>query len=528
MVAPPAAPSHAEPHEIGLAQTLVPDAHAPLGDAYKKTVDLPRSPAAPDAVVDVSAVMARTLLPSEVNGEALSFAATVAPAVGGPTDASFPPSFGAPPGVSVNGLAGPLPAHSPSLGAQLPSSPGSLSPGSLAGSPSLGSSQLRSTVLPRIEMVDSVPRMVHAPQLRYQEEQLLGEGGVGEVVKVRDNDIERTVALKRIKADVRSPATVLRFMEEIRTVGSLEHPNIVPIHDVGVDDQGQFFFVMKYVNGETLETIIEKLDAADPVYLKRYPFEKRVQIFTGVLEAIHYAHAQGIIHRDIKPANIMVGPYGEVVVMDWGLAKRIRGEGEVPSFGPASSAAPASVSADDRRALFKTRVGSLLGTPAYMSPEQARGQQDVDERSDVYSLSALFYELLTLRHYLPPKNNLAGMLAAVTSDPHVPMTQRPILAQGAIPAELHWYIDRGLAKDPAVRYQSVADMLSALSDRNEGNIKVQCPITMVKSGTRSWLRWVDAHPFLTMAGMSVAALLMLTGLGLGSYQIIHGLLGAHG
>jgi serine/threonine-protein kinase len=483
---------------------MLPEAAQTLGDSCTKTVDLPRGPASPDAAVDVSAVVARTLLPSEASDhDPISFAATVVPVTVG--------SAGAP-GPSSGGL---RPASS--LGVQLPTgsmgAPGSLPAGSLS-----PASQLRSTVLPRVEMVGTEPRMVHAPQLRYQEERLLGEGGVGEVVRVRDNDIERTVALKRIKADVRSPATVLRFMEEIRTVGRLEHPNIVPIHDVGVDDQGQFFFVMKYVNGETLENIIEKLAAADPDYLRRFPFEKRVQIFMGILEAIHYAHAQGIIHRDIKPANIMVGPYGEVVVMDWGLAKRIRGEGEVPTLGPASTAAPAT--SDDRRALFKTRVGSLLGTPAYMSPEQARGQNDIDERSDVYSLSVLFYELLSLRHYLPTKTTLAAMLAAVTSESYVAMTGLPTLAQGPVPAELHWIIDRGLAKDPAGRYQSVAEMIAALSDRNEGNIKVQCPITMVKSGTRSWMRFVDAHPLLVMGGMTVAVLLMLTGLGLGGYHLV--------
>jgi serine/threonine-protein kinase len=493
---------------LALAQTVVPDASSPVGDSfaatvvpetvavpvshYSKTVDLPHGAAPRDAAVDVSAVAARTLLPSEANGhDAISFAATVAPV-------SLPVS-----------------------------SAGSLSPASLSPASLSPASQLRSTVLPRVEMVGSERRMVLAPQLRYQEERLLGAGGVGEVVKVRDNDIERTVALKRIKADVRSPATVLRFMDEIRTVGRLEHPNIVPIHDVGVDEQGQYFFVMKYVNGETLEDIIEKLAQGDPVYLQQYSFEKRVQIFNGILEAIAYAHAQGIIHRDIKPANIMVGPYGEVVVMDWGLAKRIRGEGEVPSFGPASAPAPAA-SADDRRALYKTRVGSLLGTPAYMSPEQARGQNDIDERSDVYSLSALFYELLALRHYLPPQENLAGMLAAVTTEPHVMIAQLPALAQGGVPAELCWLVERGLAKDPAARYQSVSEMIRMLQARSEGHIEVRCPVTMVKSGTRWWLRWVDNNPGLMMGGLSLAVLLMLTGLGLGGYHLVMGLMAARG
>src|SRR5690606_23290345 len=132
-------------------------------------------------------------------------------------------------------------------------------------------------------------------------------------------------AVKRL-LDEDNPHAVARFIDEVRTVGSLEHPNIVPIHDVGVDEDGSLFFVMKYVEGETLASIIEKLAKGDRECHSRYNCEARLDVFTGRLRARQYAHGQGLVHRDIKPENLMIGRYGEVVVMDWGIAHAIRGQ----------------------------------------------------------------------------------------------------------------------------------------------------------------------------------------------------------
>src|SRR5262249_13795396 len=129
---------------------------------------------------------------------------------------------------------------------------------------------------------------------RYEPTKLLGAGGMGEVVLVTDHDIERKVALKRLLPEMTDPSILARFVDEIRTVGRLEHPNIVPIHDVGVDELGRYFFVMKYVEGETLESIIEKLQAGDPKYVEKYSIEVRIELFLGVLHALSYAHERGI------------------------------------------------------------------------------------------------------------------------------------------------------------------------------------------------------------------------------------------
>ena len=175
--------------------------------------------------------------------------------------------------------------------------------------------------------------------------------------------------------------------------GQLEHPGIVPVHQLGVDAQGRLFYAMKLVRGTTLGEIIKRLQAGEPVAVAKYPLGTLLTIFLKVCDAVAFAHSRGVLHRDLKPENVMVGEYGEVLVMDWGLAKVVGAEkGEarpVPTgsgrLGPASPAL--------------TLDGQILGTPAYMAPEQARGEiGSLDGRTDVYSLGAILYTLLVLRH----------------------------------------------------------------------------------------------------------------------------------
>src|SRR5690606_2195258 len=175
----------------------------------------------------------------------------------------------------------------------------------------------RTTVLPRLRHTgDGPPKLERTFAARYETLSALGEGGLGEVVLVKDNDIRRKVAMKKLKTG-QQPASVHRFVEEIRLVGELDHPNIVPVHDVGIDEDGRFYFIMKYVEGETLEELIERLRSGDPEALAAYPPEVRIHIFLEILHAVRCAHQAGIIHRDIKPANIMIGRFGEAMVMDW-------------------------------------------------------------------------------------------------------------------------------------------------------------------------------------------------------------------
>jgi len=365
----------------------------------------------------------------------------------------------------------------------------------------------RTTVLPAVELRASNVTLVHSAKTRFVPLKTLGLGGVGEVELMMDEDIQRSVAVKRLRQDRMSDEGVARFVEEIRTVGQLEHPNIVPIHDVGVDEQGRYYFMMKYVDGETLESIIQGLAAGKPEYHQRFPFNVRTQLFVSVLQAIGYAHAHGVIHRDIKPANIMVGRFGEVMVMDWGLARPIRGR-ELPGV---------PTGAPDPRGL-QTRQDTLMGTPAYMSPEQARGDNEaLDERTDIYSLSVVFHELLTLRHYLSGAETLDQVLSGVASlEPRGPREVRHP-HQKLPPAELIHFTHRGMDKDPARRFSSVAEMMAEVQDILRGRVRVQCHVTLLKRVNHEAMTLLDSYPRSTTV-VAVAAGAA------GVWALLHGML----
>lgn len=358
---------------------------------------------------------------------------------------------------------------------------------------------MRTTVLPRVEWAGPEPRVQPLERSRFEEIGLLGEGGMGEVTLARDNDIDREVAVKRLPPNC-DLNRVLRFVEEIRIVGQLEHPNIMPVHDVGVDASGRYFFVMKRLEGDTLEGVINKLAAGDATMHARFPMEKRVQLFLSVLNAMAYAHQRGFIHRDLKPANIMVGPYGEVTVMDWGLARRFTSDHpELAPELPPRAGTP-----------LQTMAGSLLGTPFYMSPEQARREnQTLDVRSDIYSLCVVFHELLHLKHYLDGRETIEAVVEGVlTAQPPLNVVS---LGKGRdqVPAELDWFLERGLRKDKTQRWQTVSEMESELQRILRGECRVQCQRTFFKRMLSESRHSVDRHPILVIVGTTGLASLVL-------------------
>ncbi len=358
-----------------------------------------------------------------------------------------------------------------------------------------------STTLPLIHWSETGVQLEPSALPRYERLDLLGSGGMGEVVRARDNDIGRDVAVKRLKAGLTHPELYARFVEEVRTIGKLDHPNIVPIHDAGLDAQG-YFFVMKHVEGESLASIIRRLDEGDAEAHARWPFERRVDVIRKVLEALRYAHAKGVLHRDIKPANILVGPLGEVFLLDWGIAKRERGAPD--------SATPAPAPGAPRP--LETTAGAVMGTPLYMSPEQARGET-ADERSDLYSLCLVFYELLTLRHpFAHLADDAAKLLAAVAKAkiPHAATRRHPEQIQP--PMDLGWLLQKGLAKDPAQRYQTADELIRRLDDRAEGKVPIQCHVTAAKRTSYEAMRLISRFPalfFLVLAAAAAAGLWQL-------------------
>jgi serine/threonine-protein kinase len=370
---------------------------------------------------------------------------------------------------------------------------------STQGGASTPAGSVRTTILPRVEISGDRPTLVHEARSRFEPLRSLGEGGAGEVTAAMDHDIGRTVAVKKIRADAKCDEMVVRFVEEIRTIGALEHPNVIPIHDVGIDEAGDYYFVMKYVDGETLESIIARLKSGDAEAHRQYGFEARVQIFRGLLEAVAFAHSRGVVHRDIKPANVMIGRFGEVLLMDWGIAKSIRGEG----VGLDDTTIEQAVQkCGDTSRFARTQIGAIIGTPIYMSPEQAQGEP-VDERSDVYSLTVLFHELLCLTHYLEGRTELNHVLSGVVSLPLQITKMKASPHQPIVPMDLRWYLKKGMEKDRMRRYQSAREMIDRLDARTDGRVPIQCHVTFTKRVNAEWTRLVERHPLVFTAAILV-------------------------
>jgi serine/threonine-protein kinase len=256
--------------------------------------------------------------------------------------------------------------------------------------------------LETIEVPDDAPDLLaRVPAERYLRKATLGAGGMGEVGLHHDRWIGRDVALKTLHAQGQGRHARRRFVREICVQGQLEHPSIVPVYDVGADAEGQVFFTMRRVRGRTLRQILERLAAEDREYVERYSRRKLLTAFVSACLAVDYAHSRGVIHRDLKPSNIMMGEFGEVYILDWGVAGELRASADAPADVPAGAAtdARAGASSDDpvgRAAASVTRTGALIGTPRYMSPEQLLGRTDeIDARSDVYALGLILFELLT-------------------------------------------------------------------------------------------------------------------------------------
>lgn len=346
----------------------------------------------------------------------------------------------------------------------------------------------RSTILPAGDAVPGGAPFLDKDRPRFEEVAEIGLGAIGQVLSARDSDIGRRVAIKRIRPDRRTDAAFARFVQEVRTVGKLDHPNIVPIHDVGREEDGSYYFVMKYVDGETLDDILERLRSGDRATHQRWSFEQRTELFLQILHAVAFAHSQGVLHRDLKPSNVMVGDHGEVQLVDWGVAKRI--------------GAPDDVHGEDEdTSIVLTRHGALVGTPRYMSPEQARGEP-ADVRSETYTLCLLFYELLSLRHYLDGMGDLGQVLDAVQNKPIENLrTMARHLHQPAVPHDLAWIVMDGLDRDPAKRYPTVAALIARLLQRRDGHVRIQCPATLQKSVLFTLAGWVDRHPVVTTVSL---------------------------
>lgn len=317
---------------------------------------------------------------------------------------------------------------------------------------------------------------------RYEFRERIGHGGMGAVFRVHDRDLDRELALKvirRTRSEV--PPTTLdrrteRFLAEARLAARLDHPGIVPVHDVGIDGQGRVFFTMRLVEGEDLRTVFRRVRAGE----KGWTPIRALEVLIKVCDTVAFAHSSGIVHRDLKPANVMIGRFGEAYVLDWGLARALR---------------PHPIA--ERRA--------VAGTPAYMAPEQAAGEA-AGFPADVYSLGAMLYELLAGGRPYEQHGN-AGfdeVLACVRAGPPADIEG---LAPKAAP-ELLAVCRRAMAREPRDRYAGVSELAGELRAYLEGRV-----VRAYANGAFAELRkWVRRNRALA-AALSAALLCAVGGLG---------------
>jgi len=284
---------------------------------------------------------------------------------------------------------------------------------------------------------------------RYTLGSLIGQGGMGEVVLAFDEQIGREVAVKRIRSDAPSGEELSRFVREARVQGRLQHPAVVPVHDLAFDKDGKPYFVMKRLSGTTMGERIAKLRTEDETEAGATR-RRLLRAFADVCLAIEFAHNAGIIHRDLKPANIMLGDFGEVYVLDWGIARAVT--------EPDETGAPMSKELDLRLDSGETRAGTVLGTPAYMAPEQLAGER-AGPSADIYALGCMLYEIACGQVLHGGRRSLTSILK--------PLEARPSKLRADSPPELDAICERATQLAPGDRFSSaraLGDAVQAFLD----------------------------------------------------------------
>lgn len=302
------------------------------------------------------------------------------------------------------------------------------------------------TILPRASLLTGSRRerildqlldggRISTAERRLELQDVIGQGGMGIVHRGRQASLDREVAVKGVRPDKRSADATLKLLQEAWIAGNLEHPNIIPIYDIGVDDRGEPLIVQKRVEGTAWSAVAWEPDAIRTRFGAEDPLEWNLRVLMQVCNALHYAHERGIVHLDIKPANVMVGPYGEVLLLDWGLAMALEDDG--------SGRLPLVSENED-----------VIGTPGYMAPEMlSQGDVPLTARTDVYLVGATLYALLTGSPPHQGSTALAMMFAAATRAP-APVTEGP--------PELIAVIEKAIATDAADRYASAEELRLAL------------------------------------------------------------------
>jgi serine/threonine-protein kinase len=297
---------------------------------------------------------------------------------------------------------------------------------------------------------------------RYRPGAVIGRGGMGEVWTAVDGDIGREVAIKRLRHQDAPPEAVARFLREARIQARLEHPAIVPVHDLGTDSDGAPFFAMKRLAGTTLAALVEA--GAAPALIAKFPRPRLLRAFVDVCLAIEFAHTRGVVHRDLKPANIMLGDFGEVYVLDWGIARVVGDQDDAGAVGAGVDTLDPAM-ASTAAAVVSTRAGAVLGTPGYMAPEQVRGLATVDHRADLYALGCLLFEIIAGAPLHARGAAIASTLEGADARPS---------ARGIdCPPELDAACAQATAADPGARHASARALGDAVQAFLDGDRDLQ-------------------------------------------------------
>ena len=295
-----------------------------------------------------------------------------------------------------------------------------------------------------------LPGHVRNTDMRYTQFKTIAKGGKCLIQSCKDYHLSRIVAYKSLLKEIADdPFEQKRFLREARVTAMLQHPNTIPIYELSRDNRGHYFFTMKLVEGYTLREVIDLSIKEGTQAVDGYGFHRMVTLLIQVANALDYAHSHGVVHRDVKPANILMGPFGEVLLLDWGLAK-------VWSEAPEETPDMPLLGGEDPSL---TSRGQLQGTAHYMSPEQIERSRDLDHRSDIYSMGSVLYEILAGQTTFQG-DKVAGVLNQVRND--VPPPPSEVAPDRDIPQALEDICMQCIAKDPDERIQSARRLVAAL------------------------------------------------------------------
>ena len=296
----------------------------------------------------------------------------------------------------------------------------------------------------------ALPDHVINTDMRYTQFKTIARGGKCLIQSCKDYHLSRVVAYKILHKEIANdPFEQKRFLREARVTAMLQHPNTIPIYELSRNNRGHYYFTMKLVEGYTLREVLDTSREEGTLPVDGYGFHRMVTILIQVANALDYAHSHGVVHRDVKPANILMGPFGEVLLLDWGLAKVWSEEPEEIPDMPFSKDSDPSLTAQ----------GRLQGTALYMSPEQIEESRELDHRSDIYSLGVILYEILAGQNMFPGDkiNELLEQAKHVT-----PPRPSEVATDRDIPEELEKLCMRCIEKDPDARIQTARLLVASL------------------------------------------------------------------